>query len=429
VLLWGAGMIGKKRKNIVISGGGTAGSIIANRLADKLNDEYVITVIDRDDVHYYQPGFLFIPFGIYGEKDVIMSRRKFISEKVSLVYEEVQKILPDENRVILGNDSILSYDVLVIASGSTIVPDETKGMTEGWRKNIFDFYTLDGALALRDVLEKWEGGSLVMHISEMPIKCPIAPLEFVFMADWWLKKKGLRDKTDIHYITPLAGAFTREIASSYLGSLLRDKGISIYPDFVTEKIDSKKRKIISYDGRTIIYDLLVAVPVNMGDGFAERSGIGDDLNFIPTDPYTLQSKKYKNIFIAGDATNVPTSKAGAVAHFQGERIIENIINCLNNEDPVPVFDGHANCFLETGYKKGVLLDFNYEVEPLPGRFPFSIIGPFSLLKESILNHMGKLLFRWVYWHVILRGRNIPFVSPEFDMKGKKRPEKNESPGD
>ncbi len=278
---------------------------------------------------------------------------------------------------------------------------------------------MEGSVALRDKLNKWEGGKFVVHLTEMPIKCPVAPLEFAFLADWFFKQTGIRKDVDITYVTPLSGAFTKQNCSDVLGHLLNDKNIKLVTDFDVEKVDGSKKQISSYDDKIVDYDLLVSVPTNMGDEVIARSGMGDDLNFVATDDHTLQSKKHENVFVIGDATDVPASKAGSVAHFQAEVLTDNIMNFINNKVLTPGFDGHANCFIESGNGKAFLIDFNYEVEPVLGRFPLPVIGPFPLLKESRLNHWGKLAFRWVYWNMLLKGRTLPGIPTKMSKIGKK----------
>jgi len=287
-----------------------------------------------------------------------------------------------------------------------------------WQKDIFDFYTYEGSLALRNKLRDWEGGKLVVHITEMPIKCPVAPLEFSFLADTYFTKKGMREKVDITYVTPLSGAFTKPTCTKALNYLLEEKDIKIETDFAIESVDNETKEILDYEGKAIPFDLLVTIPTNMGDEVIEKSGLGDDLNFIPTDHNTLQSKAHENIFVIGDATNVPASKAGSVAHFQGETLTDNILLYIDGYPLKKEFDGHANCFIETGNNKALLIDFNYTTEPVHGTFPFSKIGPLKLLKESVLNHWGKLAFRWIYWNMLLKGIAIPFVSRNMSFKGK-----------
>ena len=312
-----------------------------------------------------------------------------------------------------------SYDVLIVATGAKTAPEETEGMFgDEWYKSIFDFYTFEGSLALRNKLRDWEGGKMLVHIVEMPIKCPVAPLEFAFLADSFFQHKKMRDKVEITFVTPLSGAFTKPKATEALDHLLKDKGIHIESDFAVERIDQENKKLIDYGGRELDFDLLVTVPTNKGDEMIGRSGMGDDLNYIPTNKGSLQSLAHKNIFVIGDASNIPASKAGSVAHFEAEILTENIKRFINNEPLKEEFDGHANCFIETGHGKALLIDFNYSHEPVEGTFPFPGVGPLRLLKESRMNHMGKLAFRWIYWNMLLKGTHIPFVSATMQEAGK-----------
>lgn len=408
-------------KKLVILGGGTAGTMMSNKLRTALDrEDWKITVIDEFKVHYYQPGFLFIPFGIYGKDDVVKPKSDFFPAGVDVLYTKVDRIDGDNSKILLESGKALEYDFLIVATGAKTRPDQTPGMKDKlWYKNVFDFYTVEGALALRQFFKSWEGGKLVMAITELPYKCPVAPIEFVCLAEAFFAEKGMRNKVDITFVTPLPGAFTKPVATKMLSELLKEKEIKIVPDFYIERIDNDNKKLISYDGLEVEFDVLAIVPVNMGDEMIARSGMGDDLNFIPTDKETLQSVKYKNVFVIGDASNIPTSKAGSVAHFSGEILFENILNQIDGRPMTAKFDGHANCYIETGYGKGALIDFNYDTEPLPGTFPFPGIGPFGLLKNTKINHYGKILFRWIYWHMLLKGKELP-IEANMTMAGKKK---------
>jgi sulfide:quinone oxidoreductase len=410
-------------KKLLILGAGTAGTMMANRLRKKMSaDKWTITVVDQYPKHYYQPGFLFMPFGIYSAKDVIKPKRKFIPRGVEYVEAEIDRILAGANRVLLRSREHLDYDVLIIATGVKTAPDQTEGMLgSDWRKQVFDFYTFEGASALHSAMRNWNGGKLVVHISEMPIKCPVAALEFAFLADWWLTEQRLRSKTEIVYVTPLSSAFTKPIASKVLGHLLEEKQIKVVTDFNVAKVDNQQHRLVSWDDKEVDYDLLVTVPTNMGDAAIERSGLGDELSFVATNRHTLQSKQHDNIFVIGDATDLPSSKAGSVAHFQSEVLAENIVHYINDEPLESQFDGHANCFIESGYRKAFLLDFNYELEPVPGKYPLPFVGPFSLLHETRLNHLGKLAFKWVYWNLLLKGVPMPGVGHRMSCIGKQIP--------
>lgn len=406
-------------KNLVILGAGTAGTMMLNKLSRTLDKtKWKITIVDNEKTHYYQPGFLFIPFGIYKEKDVVKPKKDFFPDGITAIESEIWKVLPEFNIVHLSDGIILDYDILIIATGSRIAPEETEGLTgKLWHKDIFDFYTIEGASALAEKLKTWQGGRLVINITEMPIKCPVAPLEFAFLADAFFEDRGIREKVNIKYVTPLAEAFTKHKCSEVLGHFLEDKGIELIADFNTGRIDNNGKKIVSWDEREIEFDLLVTVPTNKGADYISTSGLGDELNFVPTDKHTLQSQQHENIFVIGDAANLPASKAGSVAHFESEILTENILNYSKGEPLTAKFDGHANCFIESGHGKAFMIDFNYDVEPMPGNFPMAHIGPFKLLKETRLNHMGKLMFRWAYWNILLKGKETP-IGPEMSLKGK-----------
>lgn len=407
-------------KRIVVLGAGTAGTMMTNHLSRRLpKKEWEIVVVDQEKTHYYQPGFLFLPFDIYQPEEVIKPIDDFLPKRAKRIVEKIDRIAHESNTVHLQNGELLEYDVLVIATGSRIAPDQVEGMMcDRWHKDIFDFYTYEGACALREKLQTWQGGKLVVHITEMPIKCPVAPLEFAFLADAFFTEKKMRDKVSITFVTPLSGAFTKPVASAKLAYLLKDKNINIVADFAIEKVDSTEKKIYDYGGQCVDYDLLVTVPTNMGDSMVERSGMGDDLNFVPTDKCTLQSKIAENIFVIGDATDLPASKAGSVAHFEAEVLIENILHYIEGRPILETFDGHSNCFIETGHGKALLIDFNYTHEPVEGSFPINKIGPLKLLKETRMNHFGKLAFRWVYWNMLLYGMQIPFVPATMQEAGK-----------
>jgi sulfide:quinone oxidoreductase len=407
-------------KKIIILGAGTAGTMMANHLRHELDKkEWDITIIDEREKHYYQPGYLFLPFDMYEPEEIVKEIKDFIPTGVQLLSGKIEKVNAAANLVQMENGDQLPYEILIIATGAKIAPEEVEGMKgKEWQQSVFDFYTFEGALALRNKLREWEGGRLVVHITEMPIKCPVAPLEFAFLADSFFKHKDMRQKVDITYVTPLSGAFTKPKATAALDHLLQEKNITIESDFAIAEVDNDHKKIIDYGGREIPFDLLVTVPTNKGDELMERSGLGDELNYVPTNKATLQSQAYPNIFVLGDASNIPASKAGSVAHFEAEILTENIKHFIKGEPLKEEFDGHANCFIETGNGKALLIDFNYTHEPVEGGFPFAGIGPLRLLKESRMNHMGKLAFKWIYWNVLLKGTHIPFVSATMQESGK-----------
>ncbi|MFZ0492753.1 MAG: FAD/NAD(P)-binding oxidoreductase [Acidimicrobiia bacterium] len=408
-------------RKLLVLGAGTAGTMVVNKMVHHLDpDEWQITIIDQDTTHYYQPGFLFIPFGMYGRNDVVKPKRDYIPGGVEMIVSEIEVIDPDNNRVqIAKGDRWLEYDYLVIATGTHPRLDQTPGLLEDDKMpdNVHTFYTIDGAVNLAKYLRSWEGGRLVLNIMEMPFKCPVAPLEFMFLADSYFTEQGIRDRVDLTFVTPLSGAFTKPIASKALGGMLEEKNITLVPDFAPERVDPDRNALVSFDEQEVDYDLLVTVPTNMGADAVANSGLGDELNHVPVDKETFLSKKYDNIFALGDAAALPTSKAGSVAHFAVEVWTENFLRYIDGLEMLEKFDGHANCFIESGFGKGLLIDFNYDTEPLPGKYPLPGVGPFSLLQESEMNHWGKMMFRWLYWNVLLKGKEMP-VTSYMTMAGK-----------
>ena len=405
-------------KNLLILGAGTAGTMVANRMRPRLPADWNVTIVDPADSHLYQPGLLFLPFGARDEKRILRPRHHTLAPDVNWVRDGVETVDPDERTVSLSSGARLSYDLLVVASGSRIAPDETPGLVgDEWHRSIHDFYTLEGAQALREALAHFNGGRLVLNVVEMPIKCPVAPMEFLFLADEFFTRRGIRDKVELVYVTPLDGAFTKPVCNSVLSYLIAQKGIHLETEFNTGEVDAAGRKLRSYDVREVPYDLLVSVPTHHGAAFVENSGLGNELGFVPTHPNSLRARTDEHIFVLGDATDLPSSKAGSVAHFQAEVLQDNLLRAIAGKSLDDGFDGHANCFVETGFGKALLIDFNYTTEPLPGKFPLPGIGPMSLLRESRMNHMGKLAFRWVYWNALLPGRTLP-VSTRMSMRGK-----------
>ena len=412
----------KLSKRIVILGGGTGGTLTANRLRHHYwRPETEITVVDQDNTHVYQPGLLFVPFGLAHDDEIVRPRQRQLKKGIEFVQQAIDRVDLDRNTVLLADGRELPYDVLIVATGATLTLGETEGLNgEGWNESVFTFYDLPGAVALAGALEKFQGGRLVVNVVDMPIKCPVAPLEFCFLADSYFTERGIRDRVELIYATPLDAAFTKPVAAQTLQGLLAEKHVELITEFNTGEVDGVGKKLIGYDGREVPFDLAVVVPLHSGADYVGRSpGLGDDLNFVPTDPATLQTKARPNVFAIGDATNVPASKAGSVTHFEGEVLVKNIIAFLDGEALDSSYDGHANCFIETGFGKALLIDFNYETEPLPGHFPAQIGMP--LLKESRINHLGKLMFQSFYWHALLPGRDVPGIGADMPKRGKHRP--------
>ena len=406
-------------KRVVILGGGTGGTLSANRLRRLFPvDEVEIVVVDQNDDHVYQPGLLFVPFGLAHGDEIIRPRHRQLHKGVEFREVPIERVDLESDRVHFEDGTVIGYDVLVVASGSRLVEDETEGLTgPGWKEKVFTFYDPAGAAALHDALEAFDGGRVVVNVVDLPIKCPVAPLEFCFLADWYFHQRGIRHRVQLTYVTPLDGAFTKPVASRRLAGLLEEKDVALVTEFNTGEVDGAGGRLVSYDEREIGFDLAVVVPLHGGATYVARSpGLGDELGFVAVDKHTLQSVARPNMFAIGDAAGVPTSKAGSVTHFEGEVLVENVRRFLDGQPLDASYDGHANCFVETGFGKALLIDFNYDTEPLPGHFPSSVGLP--LLKESRINHLGKLMFQSLYWHSLLPGRDLPGVGSAMPTRGK-----------
>ncbi len=405
-------------KKLLILGSGAGGVMVATKMRKKLDEkEWSITIIDRTWQHHYQAGWLFVPFGIYSIDDCIKPQADFVPKGVTFVKDEITNVDPAAKKVTTANGKY-DYDWLVIATGCRIAPEEVEGMEDGWGDDIHNFYTPTGAVALAKKLKHFEKGKLVLNIAEMPIKCPVAPLEFVFLADWFFSVNDTRCNIEIELVTPLTGAFTKPVAASILGKLCEEKNIKITPSFEIGSVDASRKVIESHKGEEVNYDLLIAIPPNMGSKVIMDSEIGDIMGYVNTDHYTLKAKDFENVYVIGDATNVPTSKAGSVAHYESDIVCENLEREIDGLAPRPDFDGHSTCFIVTGYEKSTLIDFNYKVEPLPGKYPFPGVGPFDLLGETFMNYWGKMMFKWVYFNLMLKGKELPLEAQMF-MAGKK----------
>jgi sulfide:quinone oxidoreductase len=407
---------------VLVLGDGTGGLVAANLLSKEAARRGLplrITLIGQSPKHSYQPGLLFLPFRKPGYRtlaDIQRDNAGFVGPGVEYLVERVIAI-DTHARVVGTEQGRHSYDWLVLALGCRTVLDAVDGLEERWGRRAFGFYTPDSALRLAEALERFEGGDFVIDVAEMPIKCPVAPIEFACLADEYLTRRGIRGKTRLTLVTPLTGAFTKPICNEMLTGMLSGKNVEVVPNASLATVGDKT--IGCPDGKTIPYDMLVVIPPHEGAAVIDDAGLGDGLGFGLTDKHTLKALRAERVFLLGDNTNVPTSKAGSVAHFQAEVVVHNLLREIDGKPALPLADGHANCFIETGYGKAILIDFNYDIQPVPGRFPLPLLGPMSLLEETRINHLGKLAFAPIYWNLLLPGRRIPLVGSRMSTSGKR----------
>jgi sulfide:quinone oxidoreductase len=346
-------------------------------------------------------------------------KREFIPKDINFVLDEIIGVNPDKRQV-EGKKGKYDYDWLVIATGCKPVPEELEGLEE-WKPdpkaNEHTFFTQESAVALYKRMKYFKSGRFVFNIAEMPHKCPVVPMEFIFMADWFFTKNGVRDNIEIEFVTPNTGIFTKPIATKTMSATAEEKNIIVTTDFDLAAVNTQEQTLESARGEKVKYDLVVSTMPNLGAQYIEDSNMGDGMGYVFTDHHTLKAEKFDNIYVVGDATNVPTSKAGSVAHYEAEIIVENMILEIDGQEPKPSYDGHSTCFIVSGYEKAYLFDFNYTTEPLPGKFPFPGLGPFDLIGESYINYWGKMMFKWVYWNLLLTGQELP-LEPQMTKAGK-----------
>jgi sulfide:quinone oxidoreductase len=380
---------------VVILGGGVGGTLLANLLVRKLRHdidrhEASVTLVDEMGNHVYQPGFMYIAMGGERAEKLVRPERSLLDEEVQLQVRRAVRIDEATSEIEMADGSRLGYDQLVIATGSRIVPEEI----EHFNEEAQHFYTAEAALKLRHALDAFTGGRIVIGIAGMPYKCPPAPLEVAFLIESELRERGLREKSQIDYCSPIGRAFTIESVSEMATPILAEKGIELHTFFNVEGIDPARKVVQSLEGEELPYDLLILVPPHRGSKLVIDSGLAPASGWLPTDHHTLQVGGRPNVYALGDATDLPLSKAGSTAHFEAPIIAERIAATVQGREPSgkhASYTGKVMCFFEVGDGKGTLLQFDYDHPPKPP-------------KPNRFWHLGKIVFNKTYWHTVPRGR-------------------------
>ncbi len=375
-------------KKVVILGGGVGGTIVANLLAKKLRpDEAEITLVDKAGKHVYQPGFVYVAFEHFKPKKLVRDERKLLKKRVKLVLGEAVKIDTEGRKVHLADGGALDYDRLVVALGARLTPDELPGFKEA----AHHFYSLEASVKLREALEAFQGGKVVVTVASVPYKCPPAPSEAACQLDYYFTKRGIRDKVDIHFLSPLSRVFPLEPVNPVVEKVFAQHNIRSTIFFNVESIDVDQKIVHSIEGESAPYDLLIMIPPHRGAKVVEDSGLGDRGGWLPTDKFTLRTKAHPNVFALGDCTDVPVSKSGAAAHFQAKVIAESVVADLRGEPATARYDGHVMCYCDAGYHKGIAMSFDYEHPPVPPPLGFK-------------DWLGKRLLNRAYWILVPTGR-------------------------
>lgn len=375
-------------KKVVILGGGVGGTIVANWLAKRLRpDEAEITVVDKTGKHVYQPGFVYVAFGRTRPKTLVRDERKLLRKRVNLVLGQAVRIDPEGRMVHLADGRTLGYDRLVVALGARLVPEELPGFSEA----AHHFYTLEASLRLHEALLRFGGGKVVVTVASVPYKCPPAPSEAACQLDYLFTKRGIRDKVDLHFLSPLSRVFPLEPVNPVVERIFAEHDIRSTVFFNVEAIDPAKKVVTSIEGETASYDLLLMIPPHRGAKVVEDSGLGDRGGWLPTDKYTLRTKAHADIFGIGDCTDVPVSKSGAAAHFQAKVVADAIVADLRGLPADSRYDGRVTCYCDAGYHKGISMTFDYEHPPVPPPLGFR-------------DWLGKQVLNRAYWWLIPTAR-------------------------
>lgn len=368
---------------ILIVGAGMGGTIVANGLARSLSNELrngdaSLTILGTTPDHLYQPGLLYVPFGRAREQELCRKERGILERRINFLLDPAKRIDVDNNCVEAQSGKTYRYDYLVIATGSRLAPEMIPGLSEGAHQ----FYDLDGARKTRDALDEFDGGRIVININ-VPHKCPVAPLEITLMLEEYLRERGLGEKSEILYTYPIGRLHGLEPVANWAAPEFDRRGIQYETFFNTKEVDPEKKTITSEEGETFSYDLLITIPPHKGAAVIEDSGLGDS-GWIPTDQNTLLREGSDNVFVVGDTTNIPISKAGSTAHFEADTVIQNITHLVQEGRWARQYDGKVFCFIETGMNSGTYIWFNYETPPNP-------------TPPSQMIHWAKLAYNRMYW--------------------------------
>ncbi|MGZ5384252.1 MAG: NAD(P)/FAD-dependent oxidoreductase [Acidimicrobiia bacterium] len=374
---------------IVVVGGGIGGLLTANLLAKRLDQsQAAITLVDATGMHVFQPGWLYVALDKANARWLARDTRSLLRREVRLVIDQASHIDTTHRRVDLARGDRLGFDYLVVATGAALARDEIPGL----RLGAHDFYSSAGAERLREALRGFKGGNLVVSVPSMPFKCPPAPVEFTLLVDELLRKRGVRDRTRIIYVSPLDHVFPIASVAGLIDDLYLKRGIDARLGFELERIE--KNLLISTTGEQQPFDLAVSIPPNRGAPIARASGLGNEKGWIPADPRTLAVRGTDDIYVVGDASDLPTSKNGSTAHFEAPRVTEQIVAAVEGRIPNPVrsrYRGLVICPLEVGGGKATVLAFDYDRPPRP-------------LRPNRFWHAATWIFNRTYWFTVKNGR-------------------------
>lgn len=382
--------MGQPKKRVVVVGGGTGGALVANLLVRKLKPgEGEVVLVSATPRHVYQPGWLYAAFGWQDPRTLACDLRRLLDRGVKLKIAAVTGLDVEGRAVALEGGENLGYDYLVIATGARLAPEEVPGLAQSGHH----FYSETAACALRQALEEFIGGRIVVGVGGLPHKCPVAPLEFAFLLVDYLSARKLLGKTEITYTYPIGRVFPIQSVADLAQPLLEKRGVRIETFFNLETVDPARRVALSAEGSELPFDLLMMIPPHRGVRFLMGSSIADVEGWVKVDRETLEAVGHPGVFALGDASDLPVSKAGSSAHYQAPVVASRIAAAISGKgsDSLPRYDGRVICFLETGQRRATFLSFDYQRPPKPA-------------PPSLLRHYQKLAFGRFYCALVPTGR-------------------------
>ena len=368
---------------ILIVGGGTGGTILGNNLARRLSGEIRagkarITMLSASDKHMYQPGLLYVAFGQMMPDELYRDQASLLESSIEFHVDPVEKFMLDKNQVKTRSGKTHEYDILVIATGSRIVPQEIPGLREGSET----FYSEAGAVKMFKRLREFQGGTVAIVVG-VPHKCPIAPVEVTFALHDYFKARGIREKVHMKYHYPIGRIHTIENVAIWAKPEFDRMGVEYETLFNVKEVDVENKVVRSEEGTETQYDLLISIPPHRGMEVVETDGLGQG-GWIPTDRHQLKMTGHDNVYVLGDTTNLPVSKTGSAAHFEAEVVAENIASVIKIGTPVREYDGKVYCFIETGHDSATYAMFNYANPP-------------DLKSPNKSMHWFKMSYNKMYW--------------------------------
>jgi sulfide:quinone oxidoreductase len=350
----------------LVLGGGIGGIVAANVLNRKLGRQHEIMLIDRRTEHRFPPSYPWLMMG-WREPHKITRNLNLLNKKgIKYVNDEIEKIDPT-NRLVKTKSNDFKYDYLIVALGAELAPETIPGFAQG----AYHMYELEEAMKTREALKNFSGGTLIVDIASLPFKCPAAPYEAAFFMDYRFRKRGIRNKIEMHFFTaegrPM-GVAPPEIGNKVV-EMLESRGITYHPNLKLTTVDSEEKKITFENGESMSFDLLFAIPPHKAPKVVKQSGLADESGWIPVDKNTLKTK-FDDVFALGDvnkimlAMGMPLPKAGVFAHLQAEVVAHNIAADILGYRKKE-YNGWGECFLEIGYGKAGLVKGNFYAEPIP----------------------------------------------------------------